>query len=205
VLRPHAANYSFFDTGGTVCGREQVELRARPRGWLASSRLELEGADRLTCDLEWHLEPDLSTHVIYLRATNSWGEEHILEAAVTGNGLIASRSGPEGPTQVEMGWGPEVELDHLSAAFTAVLVERWRRSGAEERDLDVVYLGDDLVPEPLRQHYRALQRGPGGEILTAQRTVVATGARAVVRILEGGVVASYAGLFSLDPGWRFTD
>lgn len=204
VLRPHAAQYMFLDSRGRDAGQENMRIEPRPGGWLAVSRLELTGPDALTCDIEWHLEDDLSTHVLYMAGTDHWGEEFTLEAAVTGNGLLASRTGPDGPTQVEMGWGPDVELDHISACFTTVLLARWDTATVPRRELTTVYIAaEDLVPEPLDQVYRVTARDPATTVTTIERVAPVTGSSAMIRLGQGGVVLGYEGLFRIADNWSF--
>ncbi|MFN2463621.1 MAG: putative glycolipid-binding domain-containing protein [Candidatus Dormibacteria bacterium] len=201
MLRPHSARYAFVDPRGGPAGAEEMQLASHPGGWRVTSRLELHGTAPSTCEVEWQLGPDLATHILNMWMTNEWGEEFTLEAAVTGNGLIASRSGPDGPTQVEMGWGAAVELDHVCACFTTITLARLGlASGARQRVASVFINPDDLVPQPLEQEYRALSAT--GMI---QRMSPATGSRAAIVTLPGGVLRSYEGLFSLEPGWAFLD
>lgn len=203
-LRPHHARYAFVDARGRPAGQELMTIGPRPGGWIATSRLELTLPDALTCDIEWHLEPDLATHVIYITTVDHWGQEYYLEAAVTGNGLIASREGPDGPTQVEMGWGPDVELDHVSACFTTVLLARWGRGALPRRAVTSAYIPvEDLRPEPLEQEYRVLE--DSASIRRVERLVPGTGSRAEITVLPGGVVKRYAGLFQLTENWGYAD
>ena len=181
-----------------------MTIGRRPGGWIASSHLELTLPDALTCDIEWHLEADLGTHVIYISTIDHWGQEFYLEAAVTGNGFIASREGADGPTQVEMGWGPDVELDHLSACFTTVLLARWDLGVRPHRAVTSVYIAaEDLLPEPLEQEYRVLEHSPS--ITRVERLVPGTGSRAEIAVLPGGVVDRYEGLFQLAERWSYPD
>ena len=206
MLRPHTARYAFIDAGGRDRGQETMRISPRPGGWLATSHLELGLPEALTCDVEWHLEADLSTHVLYIAASDNWGQDSTLELAVTGNGMLASRTGPDGPTQVEMGWGPGVELDHLSACFTTVILGRWNRDAQPTRDLTTVYIGaEDLVPEALDQHFRVLEHDPIRGTTRVQRVAPATGSSAEITVIDGGVVAGYQGLFRLTEDWAFLD
>jgi hypothetical protein len=203
-LRPHRARYTFVDARGHDAGEEVMTIARRPGGWIATSHLELTLPDALASDIEWHLEPDLSTHVIYMSATDHWGQEYYLEAAVTGNGLIASRQGAEGPTQVEMGWGPDIELDHISACFATVLLARWDSEVRPRRQVTSVYIpADDLLPEPLQQEYRVVERSAA--VTLVERLVPATGSRAEIAVGPGGIVQHYAGLFRLAGEWAYTD
>lgn len=180
-----------------------MSIARRRGGWLATSHLQLTLPEALTCDIEWHLEPDLATHVIYISTVDHWAQEYYLEAAVTGNGLIASRKGPDGPTQVEMGWGPDVELDHLSACFTTVLLARWDLSSRPRRTITSAYIPvEDLMPEALEQEYGVLEHSDA--ITRVERVVPATGSRAEIAVLPGGVVQRYEGLFELDE-WGYDD
>jgi len=183
-----------------------MRIVPRPGGWLATSRLELTTPESLTCDIEWHLEADLSTHVLYMAGTDHWGDEYTLEAAITGNGLLASRTGPDGPTQVEMGWGPNVELDHLSACFTTVLLGRWDAAAQPSRKVTTVYIGaEDLVPEPLDQRYRVTARDEATATTRIERLAPSTGSTAMITVIDGGVVRGYEGLFRLTDDWAFID
>jgi len=203
-LRPHRASYVFFDARGREAGRERMTIGRRPGGWIASSHLELTLPDALTCDIEWHLEEDLATDVVYISTVDHWGQEFYLEAAVTGNGFIASREGADGPTQVEMGWGPDVELDHVSACFTTVLLARWDLAAMPHRAVTSVFIpADDLLPEPLGQEYRVLENSPS--MTRVERLVPGTGSRAEIAVLPGGVVQRYEGLFELTDSWRYSD
>ena len=203
-LRPHRARYEFVDAAGRDAGEERMTIGRRPGGWIATSHLEMALPDALTSDIEWHLEEDLSTHVIYISTTDHWGQEYYLEAAVTGNGFIASREGADGPTQVEMGWGPDVELDHVSACFTTVLLARWDVASTPRRQVTSVYIpAEDLLPEPLDQEYRVIDRS--ASLTRVERLVPATGSRAEISVVPGGLVQRYEGLFSLAGDWAYTD
>ena len=181
-----------------------MTIGPRPGGWIASSHLELWLPDALTSDIEWLLEPDLATRLIHISTIDHWGQQFYLEAAVTGNGLIASREGADGPTQVEMGWGPDVELDHVSACFTTVLLARWDLTGRPHRAVTSVYIpAEDLLPEPLEQEYRVLERSPS--VTRVERLVPGTGSRAEIAVLPGGVVERYEGLFRLTGTWPYPD
>ena len=205
VLRPHTARYTFVDARGRDAGQENTEVARRTDGWLVTSRLELSLPESLTCDIEWHLEVDLATHILYMASTDHWGDDYTLEAAVTGNGLLASRTGPDGPTQVEMGWGPAVELDHLSASFTTVLLARWDKTAQPRREITTVYIGaDDLVPEPLDQRYRVVARDQAGPTTRVERVTPSTGGTALITVLDSGMVQGYERLFRLTD-WSFTD
>jgi len=183
-----------------------MRIAPRPGGWLATSHLELTAPNALACDVEWHLKPDLSTHVLYIAGSDHWGQESTLELAVTGNGMLASRTGPDGPTQVEMGWGPGVELDHLSACFTTVIMGRWNREAQPTRELTTVYIGaEDLVPEILEQHFRVVGRDASRGTTRVERLAPGTGSSAHVTVHDGGVVAGYQGLFRLTEEWAFLD
>ena len=203
-LRPHRARYRFIDATGRETGEETISIGPRVGGWLATSHLSLTLPEAVTCDVEWHLEPDLSTHVIYISSVDHWGQEFYLEAAVTGNGLIASRAGADGPTQVEMGWGPDVELDHVSACFTTVLLARWDLAARPNRRVTSAYIPvEDLLPEVLEQEWRVANRDDDGA--TIVRTVPATGSVAEIRVNAGGVVTAYSGLFRLTDDWAYTE
>jgi hypothetical protein len=206
VLRPHTARYVFTDIQGGDAGQEEVVVERRPGGWRVTSRLDLSLPVVLACDIEWHLEQDLSTHVLYMAATDAWGDDYTLELAVTGNGLLGSRGGPDGPTQVEMGWGRDVELDHVSAAFTTILLARWNMAAHPRRDVTSVYIrAEDLVPEPLEQRYVVVSRDPAAATTRVQRIAPGTGSSTLVTVLDGGIVAAYEGLFRVAEGWRFSD
>jgi hypothetical protein len=192
VLLPHSAVYRFL-AGGREAGLERAAIARAAEGWLVTSRLELGGA---TTELEWHLLPDLSTRILWISTRNAWGEEHDLELAITGNGVLASRGGPEGPSQVEMGWGPRVELDHLCAVFTTVLLARWDTEAEPQRDIDSVWIGaEDLVPQPWRQRWRTLEATADGLVAVERR--VEAGVPARITVSQDGVVRDYDGLFAL--------
>ncbi|HEV3232403.1 MAG TPA: putative glycolipid-binding domain-containing protein [Candidatus Dormibacteraeota bacterium] len=202
-LRPHQATYGFRDAAGDPAGEERMELARSEAGWRVASRLELTRPLPLATDLEWHLEPDLATRILYLSTRNAWGEEHRLELAITGNGVLASREAPDGPSQVEMGWGPEVELDHLGAAFTTILLARWDFAARPARRIRTVFIGaEDLVPEPLEHDYRVFADAEG--IVTVERAAAIAGRAATIRVAPGGVALSYSGLFEVREGWRLT-
>src|SRR5439155_5110826 len=110
--------------------------------------------------IDWTMLPDYSTRVLRVWSRDSLGDETDLELAVTGNGLLAHRSGSAGPTQIELGWGPDTELDYLSAAFSAVIVARLGLSPGDARRVQGVHIGtDDLELTVLDQEYRCLEAG----------------------------------------------
>jgi hypothetical protein len=112
-----------------------------------------------------------------------------------------------------MGWGPEVQLDHMSACFSTVLLARLHLDPGLPRRVKSVYIGaEDLVPEPLEQEYRLISGDPAWAIdgdsvvaKTVERLVPGTGSRARLTVLEGGVLAEYEGLCRLTADWGYTD
>jgi hypothetical protein len=121
------------------------------------------------------------------------GEVYELEVAVTGNGVLMHRAAPEGPAQVELGWGPDAEFDYLSAAFTAVIVARSGLPAGGTRTLTAVQISaEDLEPMLVTQEWRATDETTF-ECLTRQ-----TGHRAAVVVGAAGEVRSYEGLLELE-------
>ncbi|MHB8508270.1 MAG: hypothetical protein ACYDGR_06430 [Candidatus Dormibacteria bacterium] len=190
-LRPAKARYSFLHPDGTRAGGEELRLAPTREGWVVTSVLHTDRPSALRAELEWHLLEDLTTRILYITSESSLGEHRDLELAVSGNGLLCHRVAPDGPTQVELGWGPSVELDYLSAAFPTILAARSRR-GDRPHAAVVLVTAEDLLPEPQEHSYR--WSGPDCLVLD----VAATGYRAEIALEPSGMLRTYGDLLRLD-------
>jgi hypothetical protein len=191
-LEPHQATYTLLDAAGRAAGNEDLRFARLEDGWQLTSSLASTFPAELTASIDWRLDRDLRTRLLRIESTVD-GMRLNLELAVTGNGLLAHRSAPDGPTQVEMGWGPGVELDYLSAAFPAVMAARSRLGVGDRRRADVVHIGtEDLLPGILALELSAL------DAATIEVLVPATGHRATLSIGQAGALLGYEGLFRLD-------
>jgi hypothetical protein len=162
-------------------------------GWLIESELATSWPEEVTATIGWELDERLVTRLLRIHSHERFAGNHELELTITGNGLLAHRSAPEGPTQVELGWGPRVELDHLSAAFAMVIAERLDLASGTPVGVDAVQLGTaDLVPTIIP--VVAAPHGPS-EIYW---TVVATGHSARITTAQAGAIAAYGELLALE-------
>ena len=114
---------------------------------------------------------------------------------------------------MELGWGPNAELDYISAAFPAVMLARSNLAIGARRVIDAVQLGTaDLVPTVLAQHLRRV--GPEAvtgvvpndpdavAIAYVECTSVDTGHVAIISTAASGALVAYSGLLrltSLEP------
>jgi hypothetical protein len=147
----------------------------------------------LTATVDWQLSDDLRTRVLRIDSSVEGLGDLELELAVTGNGVLAHRVAPDGPSQVEMGWGSNAELDYLSAAFATVIVARSRLAAGATRAIDVLHIGtEDLLPSTLSLELRAFDE-TSLEIL-----VPSTDHRARLFVGESGMLLDYEGLLRLE-------
>ncbi|MEA2682700.1 MAG: hypothetical protein QOK05_1028 [Chloroflexota bacterium] len=198
VLRPHHASYALLDPTGAAAGREELSLEKRAGGYFYLSTLETTYPSETEAEVRWQLDERLVTRLLHIHSVDSWGEEYDLEVTITGNGLLAHRAAPHGPTQVELGWGPRAELDYISAAFPAVIMARSFAGGGSARTVDAVEFGvEDLVPVIVSRRYqRTGQAAEGG--ITAQCLTEETGHASTVEVSAGGVLLGYEGLLRLE-------
>jgi hypothetical protein len=148
----------------------------------------------------------LLTRVLRIHSQERFSGYHELELTVGGNGLLAHRSAPDGPTQVELGWGPAAELDYISAAFPAVMLARTGPIPGQLRHVDAVQVATvDLIPAVVPERLRGLALGdgnmpPGFDLpaLVVECTVIATGHVARISAAASGALLSYSGLLTLD-------
>ena len=204
-LPPHRARYLMVGPRGEPTGEEELELGHDGGGYRVASRIRFTDPAAISCSLVWELDGNLRTRMLLITGTNGSGEEYELELALTGNGVLAHRRAPDGPTQIEMGWCPDAELDFISAAFTSVLVARSDFSHAAQRKVTVVLIAStDLIPVVVEEEYRLL--GPT-EWRTATGVqparelevhVAASGHRARLLVLDDGIVAQQQGVLELD-------
>ena len=193
TLPETSAHYTLLGPGGADAGAEDITIARMGAGWRVAGRLATTYPGEVTARLEWELAGDLSTRLLYIASTDGFGDEYELELTVTGNGMLAHRSAPDGPSQVELGWGPGVELDYVSAAFPTVAMARFPLGPGAHREVSAVHIGvDDLEPQVLEQVWSAA--GPGGVLVVTR----ATGHRASMALRQDGLLLSYAGLLRLD-------
>ena len=198
LLLPHRARYALLDRGGVAAGQEHLEVSRRGTGYLLTSKLRTTYPAAVEVELTWELDAALATRLLYIHSRDAWGEEFEVEATVTGNGMLAHRAAPGGPTQVELGWGSNAELDYVSAGFAAVIMARSFHGNAMERHVDAVEFGvEDLVPAIIPRLYRRLPGGAGGGA-AAECITAGTGHRARVEVAPGGALLAYEGLLALE-------
>jgi hypothetical protein len=212
-LLPHRARYQVLGRGGEVAGSEELEVSRAGAGWRIRSRIETSWPEAIVASLDWELDGSMLTRLLRVFSRERFSGEYELELTVSGNGLLAHRDAPDGPTQVELGWGPRAELDYISAAFPAVMVARSDLAVGASRDVDAVQLGTaDLVPTILGQRLRriapeeASPADPDDQVTAAtthiECTVVDTGHVAVISTAASGALVAYSGLLrltSLEP------
>lgn len=197
-LQPHRARYALLDPSGLNAGHELLTLEARGGGYRFATSLETMYPATFEVQVQWDLDAALATRLLYIHSRDGWGDEYEVEATITGNGLLAHRSAPDGPTQVELGWGPAAELDYISAAFPAVIMARSFAEGAWARRVDAVEFGvEDLVPTIVERHYQVQDRPVGGGV-SARCVTGETGHAALVEISAGGALLRYEGLLALE-------
>jgi hypothetical protein len=197
-LQPHRARYALLDPAGVVAGHEHLSVERDGEGYWLSSTLRTVYPSTVEAELQWQLDSGLATRLLYIHSRDGWGEEFELEATVTGNGLLAHRAAPDGPTQVELGWGPNAELDYLSAACAEVIMARSFGGEARERRVDAVeFAVEDLVPAIVARRYLRLEAPFGGGTIASCLTEE-TGHQALVEVSAGGALVRYAGLLTLE-------
>lgn len=197
-LQPHRARYALLDPAGAVVGHEHLTVERDPLGYHMSSTLRTVYPAAVEVELQWQLDPALATRLLYIHSLDGWGQEFELEATVTGNGLLAHRAAPDGPTQVELGWGPDAELDYVSAAFASVIMARSFSGEARERRVDAVEFGvEDLVPAVVARRYHLLEAPVGGGTI-ARCLTEETGHQALVEVGAGGALVRYEGVLELE-------
>ena len=148
------------------------------------------------------------TRLLQVHSQGRLTGESELELTVTGNGLLAHREAPDGPTQVELGWGPDAEIDYISAAFPAVMLARSGLAPGAIREIDAVQLGTvDLVPIIVAQRlcrlppHRLETKTDIGPIVPVtsqvECIVVDTGHVAIISTTASGALVGYSGLLRL--------
>ncbi|HEV3233502.1 MAG TPA: hypothetical protein VG329_03010 [Candidatus Dormibacteraeota bacterium] len=194
---PHQASYTILDPAGADAGSEELTVNAFGAGLRVTSRLRTDYPVTLTTTLDWELDARLVTRRLLLQSRTGWGDECELELTVTGNGLLAHRLAPDGPTQVELGWGPQAELDHLSAAFPMVMAARTELNAGESRRLETIYIGaEDLILQVVARELTAVAtEGPTPDLLSR---ALDTGHAARLTFDPTGALRSYEGLLRLE-------
>jgi hypothetical protein len=197
-LLPHSAGYTILTPGGAAAGTEELLVAAHGDGGLrVTSAIATEYPVPVEAGVDWELDAGLVTRRLLIQSRNGWGDSSELELTVTGNGLLAHRVSADGPTQVELGWGPDAELDYLSAAFAAVMAATTTIAAAETRHIDTVSIGvEDLLPEVVARELTLL---PGdGESRRLLNRVVETGREVELVLDPSGALRSYEGLLRLE-------
>jgi hypothetical protein len=213
-LLPHRAVYQVIGRDGGVAGTEQLEVVRGEAGWRIRSLIETSWPEAVVASLDWELDGALLTRLLRVVSRERFSGEYELELTVSGNGLLAHREAPDGPSQVELGWGPNAELDYISAAFPAVMLARSNLAVGGGRDVDAVQLGTaDLVPTIIAQRLRRVDPGANAEAAPARTgnaagtadaatavvecTVVDTGHVALISTTAVGALVAYSGLLRL--------
>jgi hypothetical protein len=212
-LQSHRARYQVLGRHGEAAGTEELEVAQGEAGWRIRSRIETRWPEDVVASLDWELNELMQTRLLHVFSRERFSGEYELELTVSGNGLLAHRDAPNGPTQVELGWGPNAELDYISAAFPAVMLARSNLAIGASRVIDAVQLGTaDLVPTVLAQHLRRV--GPEAvtgvvpndpdavAIAYVECTSVDTGHVAIISTAASGALVAYSGLLrltSLEP------
>jgi hypothetical protein len=217
ALLPFHADYAFVRPDGSEAGGEEVEVSAGADGWRIQTRIETTWPEDIVATVDWDLDRDLVTRLLHIVSRERFAGEAELELTVTGNGLLAHRQAQDGPTQVELGWGPNAELDYISAAFPTVMLARSGLASGVTRRVDAVQIGTvDLVPTIVAQVLRGVPTGdPRGTPPMAQGTgqaapeagtetarqvecvVIETGHLATATATAEGVLLGYTGLLRL--------
>jgi hypothetical protein len=201
-LIPHHAWYAYARPDGSEAGTEEVEVSRSAGGWWITTRIHAAWPEDIVATVEWDLDGDLVTRLLRIVSLERFSGESELELTVTGNGLLAHRRAPDGPTQVELGWGPNAELEYISAAFPTVMLARSGLEPGADRQVDAVHIGTiDLVPTVVTLLLRGLPDTPSAPARLATRRVevisVETGHHATAAATAEGVLLSYTGLLRL--------
>lgn len=205
-LLPHRAGYTITSSMGDRAGVEELEVARAGAGWRIKSHIQTSWPEEVTATVDWELDELLVTRVLRIHSRERFSGDHELELTISGNGLLAHRHAPDGPTQLELGWGPAAELDYVSAAFPAVMLARAALQPGEVRHVDAVQLSTaDLIPAvvPLRLHRLTLAPGgvpPGFDQPAAavvECLVIDTGHVARISTAASGALLGYSGLLNL--------
>ena len=175
-------------------------------GWRIQSNIQTTWPEEIVAAVDWELDESLATRVLHIHSWERFSGHHELELTVSGNGLLAHRDAPDGPTQVELGWGPAAELDYISAAFPAVMLARAGLALGEVRHIDAIQVATvDLVPVVVPQRLRRLPLEPENmpQVLDQPAAVVVecmvidTGHVARISTSGSGTLLGYSGLLTL--------
>jgi hypothetical protein len=191
--------YRVLDGEGHPVGTEEFRCAPGPAGWRYFADIE-------TSDPEAHRERvdyvvDGSWRPVRLKVETG---SHSLVLRPEADALVGERDGQ----QIEIPFGPEMDVDYLSPCFNAVTANRLGGS----RDIEVVYLKPvTCEPVPARQRYELLQPEdtiltPVGEFRAARwrYTALPDGWTGQLWV-AGDVVLAFEGLFELEayePGSR---
>jgi hypothetical protein len=160
TLLPCRARYVFVRPDGSEAGSEEVEVSAGSAGCRIQTRIHTAWPEDIIASVDWDLDGDLVTRFLHIVSRERFAGEAELELTVTGNGLLAHRRAQDGPTQVELGWGPNAELDYVSAAFPTVMLARSGLEPGAARHVDAVQIGTvDLDPTIVALRLRELPAG----------------------------------------------
>jgi hypothetical protein len=205
-LLPHRAGYAITSRNSAQAGVEELEVARAGAGWRIQSRIQTSWPDEVVATVDWELDEWLVTRVLHIHSRERFSGECVLELTVSGNGLLAHRDAPEGPTQVELGWGPAAELDYISAAFPAVMLARAGLAPGEVRHIDAVQLDTvDLIPVVVSQRLRGLplepESFPAGlaqpPAAVVECLVIDTGHVARIATAASGALLGYSGVLNL--------
>lgn len=205
-LLPYRAGYAITAPDGGRAGAEELEVARAGSGWRIQSHIQATWPEEVVATVDWELDQMMSTRVLRVHSRERFSGDHELELTVTGNGLLAHRDAPDGPTQVELGWGPKAELDYISAAFPAVMLARSALAPGEVRQVDAVQIGTlDLIPTIIPQRLRGLplesksapRRLDHAAAALVECVVIDTGHVAQISIAASGALLRYSGLLRL--------
>jgi hypothetical protein len=209
-LLPHRAGYEILSPGGRAAGEEELVVTRTGSGWRIQSGVRTSWPEEVVASLDWELDTSMVTRRLEIWSRERFGGDHRLELTISGNGLLAHREAPDGPTQVELGWGPQAELDYISAAFPAVMLARSGLATGQVRQVEVVQIGTlDLVPVIVPQRLlglplkddelsgKDLRHGVEEAAARVECRVAATGHVALITTAPSGALLGYSGLLRL--------
>jgi hypothetical protein len=210
-LLPHRAGYEIIGPVGRPAGAEELEVALEGTGWRIQSQIRTSWPEEVVASVDWELDEFLVTRLLHVQSRERFSGDHDLELTVTGNGLLAHREAPDGPTQIELGWGPQAELDYISAAFPAVMLARSELAPGQVRQVEAVQIGTvDLVPVIVPQLLRGLpldsddpahedlRQGPAGTAAAKVECLVGdAGHVALISTAASGALLGYSGLLRL--------
>lgn len=191
-----SGRYTVMDGRGTPVGTEEFRCAHGPAGWRYFATIETSVPEPHREVIDFVVDGDW--RLVRLRIDTGHRD---IEVAADEDRLLGSSYGEE----IDLSWGPEVEIDYLSPAFNAVTANRLGGSA----EIDVVFLKPvTCEPVRVRQRYELIgpeKKGtPVGTFETTRWQYTALGSGFTRPFwLAGDVVVAYEDVFELtayEPG-----